>query len=315
MCLRCLLLFASALLCQSALPLLFGLACLLQLFGYQLVNLAGQGGLFLLLLHDELLHRLLLALQLGHHALLLGLAGYQPLLLGFTFRQQSTHVAAGLVQFVNLLPHLFALLLHGLALCPLVDSVFTDKAQTTVHLGEVMGTEDEHQTVLEIPVPVHVAQRVHEALLTGVEFLFQYLDVLVQFVDVALQFTDIISDGVNGLALVVDLVIDHHQVLESLLDVALVFHEFPFLLLDILLNSLAFVLQALHRDCWLLGRLFLSTPSIPIILSLLSFLSTPSFLGTLIFLGNSGFGGGYFPLGRRVFLLLSRNNHHHAQTE
>ena len=74
-----------------------------------------------------------------------------------------------------------------------------------------MGTEDEHQAVLDVPVLVQVAQRLHEALLTCVKLLFQYMEVLVQFLDVVVELADIMADGVNRLTLVVDLIIDHQQ--------------------------------------------------------------------------------------------------------
>ena len=92
--------------------------------------------------------------------------------------------------------------------------------------------------------------------------------------------------------------------LETLLDITLVFHELLLLFLNVLLYLLPLVLQTLHGDDRLLG-----------LGRLLSFLSTPRFLVTLSFLDSSSLGGGRLPLHRRIFLLLGRNNHHHAQTE
>ena len=73
-----------------------------------------------------------------------------------------------------------------------------------------MGTEDEHQTILDIPVSVHIAQRLHKALFTCIEFLLQHPDVLIQLVDVGVELTDVVPDGVNRLTFVVNFVIDNH---------------------------------------------------------------------------------------------------------
>ena len=162
--------------------------------------------------------------------------------------------ALGILQFVVGLPDLCLHGLHRLTLCLLVGCILTDKAQTTVHLGEILRTEDKHHLTLDATVTVHITHRLLEALLTLVEFMFEYLQLSLKYMDVTIQTGDIPSDGVNRTTLIGNLVVDHHQVLQTFLHVLLVGLQTTLLFLNLLSYLCLFVLQTVYRDTGFLLR-------------------------------------------------------------
>ena len=232
------LLLAPALLGQLSLALLLGLARLLQLLGNDAVNLSVDLGLLTLLLGDELLHGLLLLLQLGHHALLLGLTGLHLLLLPAALGQECVQLAARLAQLAQLLSHLLAFLLHGLALRLLIGGVLVHEAHAAVHLVEVLGAEHEHGLVAGVAVAIHVAQRLDVVLAPLLKLGLQLGELRVEHRNV----------GVEGIHLEVEAVDDHFVVVDVAAQCLHVLHALLHLLLQLslaLLVGLALLAQLL----------------------------------------------------------------------
>ena len=127
------------------------------LFGNEFLNLGIQCGVLLALLADEVFNGLLFFLQCADHFLLLGLLVLQlPVSLLVTC-QQFALLSFADIQFVLGQQHFFLDSLNSLALCPLELCVFACEAYTAEHLSEILGTEDEHELVLQGLRPVHVA--------------------------------------------------------------------------------------------------------------------------------------------------------------
>ena len=141
--------------------------------------------------------------------------------------------------------------LHGLdslTLCLLVCSVFTDKTEPTVHLREVVCAEDEHQLTLNVAVTVHVPHGLPEALLTFLKFLRECLQLVLKHMYVTIKPADILTDGIDGLSFVGNLIGDDHQVLQAFLHVALIGLKPSFLLLNLFADLRLLILQRIYSN-------------------------------------------------------------------
>ena len=138
-------------LCCCGLSLCLGLSpetCFLHLFGHQPVYLCVKSRIFLALVGNDANDGLLLFLQSLYHLLLLVLPCLQLGFLLHAFLQQAVLLSLDGHKLLALVLHLKLFGLYLLALGTLVGGVLTDKPQTAVHLGEVLGGEYEHQLVL-----------------------------------------------------------------------------------------------------------------------------------------------------------------------
>ena len=87
----------------------------------------------------------------------------------------------------------------------------------------------------------------------NLQFLFQILHLKIEYLDVSVKGIDVTADGVYRPALVTDLRVDDHQILQTFLHVLLVLTKFSLLLLHLLLELLTLILQPFHRDGLLFG--------------------------------------------------------------
>ena len=140
--------------------------------------------------------------------------------------------------------------LHVLTLCTLIRGIFSHKTHTAEHLGETTGTEDEHQFALEGLVTMHITHRFDILLLTILQLRLQDTQLGIEHLYLHVQRGEVFADGIYRTALMGNLRIKHHQVLQTFLDIKLIRPQLLFLLLDLLLDDLTLVLQTLDRD-WL----------------------------------------------------------------
>ena len=267
------------------------------LFGYHSVDLCVQFGIALLLLVDDALNGLLLFLQRGDHLLLLYLLVLERTPFLFTTIQQGILLALRTGEFLVSLLHLRLHRHNGFALSLLIGSILSHEAQAAIHLREILGAEDKQHLALDAPGAMHIAHGLLVALLTIDEFLLQHLQLRPQRLDVHIQTGNVMTDGIDGLTLVGNLVVNHHQVLQAFLHILLVGPKTTLLLFNLLSDLRLLALQAVDRYPRLLcRRLF--------------------FLGCLLSLWGSLFGsrtrlsGGCPSLRRRLTRLLSRSNRH-----
>ena len=265
-----------------------------HLLGNQPVDGGVQFLVFLALVVDDALYGLLLFLQRGHHLLLFGLLGLQLVVLLLVFTQQGVLISSFLLQLILLGRNLLLLGLHQFALSTLESGIFPHKAQTAVHLTEVLGREDEHQLVLHIAVAGHVAQAFHVFLLALVQLLFQRGELCLQQVDVSFDMGYFALNTLYALLPLINLAVDDQQVAEPLLHVGLVGLEQSFLFLYFFLNLRALVLQSAYFGIGIDGRA----------------LAFGCRLGSLAFPGSGALGGLslFAATGRCCLLLLGRHS-------
>ena len=268
------------------------------------IDLGIQLSITLLLFVNDALDGLLLFLQRVHHLLLLYLFVLQRFFLLFTTIEQIVFLSLGSLQFVIGLLHLCLHRNHGFALRLLIRCVFVDKAHPAVHLREVLGTEDEHHTTLDITITIHIAHGLQITLFALSQFLFQHLQLILQQIDVTVEFGDIVADGIDGFTFISNLVVDNQQVLQSFVHIALISLQLQFLLLNRIAHLLLLFLQTTNGRLIGCGSgLFLGS-------------SLGGLLGCGCFLG-SRFLGCLFLCSRTCLrgsrpLLLSRNSCHEA---
>ncbi len=217
------------------------------LLSYQAVNLGVQRSVLLLLLGNDVLNLLLLLLQRIHHVLLLGLLALQRAALLFALGQQAALLVLGDVHLLELQVHFLLLGLDGFALHALVGGILAHEAHATEHLHQVVGTEDEHELALRGAVAVHVAHGLDVVPLALIELALQHVELGTKALYLDVEVGDVVTDGVDGTALALNLGVDDHEVLQALAHVFLIGTEQPLLFLDFLLNLLALVLQGLDR--------------------------------------------------------------------
>ena len=66
--------------------------------------------------------------------------------------------------------------------------------------------------------------------------------------DIAIKPGDVSSDGINRATLIDNLIIDHHQFLQTLLHIQFVGFQATLLLFNLLAHLCLFILQAVYRD-------------------------------------------------------------------
>ena len=164
--------------------------------------------------------------------LLLALQGCFSLL---ALAEQGVLVAANLCQLLVLFVYLCLLFLDELSLGTLVGGVFAYKTQTTVYLGEVLGTEYEHQLVLYALMACHIAHGLDEVALALTELCLKGGELTLDDVDVAVDDLDVFLDAIDGLALLVYLCVDLYEVVESLAYIVLLGFELFLLVADLFL--------------------------------------------------------------------------------
>ena len=232
-------------LCLGFLTSLFGstLAGFLHFYGYLAVNLGIEFGVHLLLLVYDLLYGLLLFLQRRHHVLLLCLLTFQRLAFLLTFIQEVVLVTTNLLQLLVLLVYLRLFGFQRLALRLLIRGVLTHKAQTAVHLREVMGREYEHQAVLESVASRDEAHGIDILRLALGKLTLQRAELRVEHIDVALDVGNVFLYVVYILLTLSNLAIDNHKVAQTLLHVSLIGTQSLLLLTYFLLYLQPLVLQ------------------------------------------------------------------------
>ena len=105
--------------------------------------------------------------------LLLGFLLLHLALLSFVLCQENIKLVACLVQLIQFHGHLLALLLHSLALRPLVCGVLLHEAQAAVHLVEILCAEHKAELALCIAVAVHIPHGTDVVLAALLQFVFQ----------------------------------------------------------------------------------------------------------------------------------------------
>ena len=138
--------------------------------------------------------------------------------------------------------------LHVLTLCTLIRGIFSHKTHAAEHLGETIGTEDEHQFALEGLVTMHITHRFHVFLLALIQLFLQNSQVSIEHLNLDIQRGKVFANGIYGTAFLGYLGIENHQVLKPFLDIKLIRTQLPLLLLDLLLYLLTLALQTLHGD-------------------------------------------------------------------
>ena len=141
---------------------------------------------------------------------------------------------------------------HSFTLCLLIRCIFVDETHTTIHLREVLGTEHEHHPALDITVTIQVTHGFQITLLTLSQFLFQHLELIPKQINVTVEFSDVMTNGVDGSALVGNFVVDDQQVLQSFVYIPLIGLQLQLLFLNSITHLLLLFLQT--TDGRLLGR-------------------------------------------------------------
>ena len=93
---------------------------------------------------------------------------------------------------------------------------------------------------------MHVTHRLDIIALSFVQFILQLFQLGHQHLYLHIEMSDVFANGINGATLAFNLGIEHHQILQALLNILLVVTEKGFLLLDFLLYLLSLILQRLH---------------------------------------------------------------------
>ena len=145
------------------------------------------------------------------------------------------------------LSHLILHRLHRFGLILLIGRIFAHKTQSSIHLRQISGTEHKHQSALQVAVAMHVLHRLDEALLALFEFFVQCDHLHLQRVDITIQTIDIMTNGINRLTFIGNLVVDNQQVLQTILHIALVGFQLALLLLNLLAHPLLLGLQTVNR--------------------------------------------------------------------
>ena len=94
---------------------------------------------------------------------------------------------------------------------------------------------------------MQIAHRLDVALLALVQLLLQVVELHTEALYRHVDGIDVTTNGIDGATLVCYLMIDDHEVLQTLLHVYLIGAQTVLLLLDLLLNLLTLVLQSLYR--------------------------------------------------------------------
>ena len=131
----------------------------------------------------------------------------------FAFVEQLPLVVLYCAQLLELQVHFLFLGFYGLALSALVGGIFAHETNTSVHLGQVVGTEDKHQLALGGLVAVHIAHRLDIVLLALVQLVLQLVELRNQLLYFYVKVRDVVPDGVYCAALHINLGVDDHEIL------------------------------------------------------------------------------------------------------
>ena len=142
---------------------------------------------------------------------------------------------------------------HRLTLSTLIDGILTHKTHTTVHLREILRTEDEHKLIMYSSIAMHVSHRFLESVLTVSQFPLEITQLKTQCLDVTIEGYDITTDSIDSLTFIADFRIDNHQILKPGLNILLILTESTLLLLHLLLQLLTLILEPLNSNSRLLG--------------------------------------------------------------
>ena len=102
---------------------------------------------------------------------------------------------------------------------------------------------------MNVAVTVHVPHGLPEALLTLLKFLRECLQLVLKHMYVTIKPADILTDGIDGLSFVGNLIGDDHQVLQAFLHVALIGLKPSFLLLNLFADLCLLILQRIYSNC------------------------------------------------------------------
>ena len=111
----------------------------------------------------------------------------------------------------------------------------TQEQESPIHLREVLGTENKHQTTLHGTVTMHVPQRLDIMSLVLFKLLLEASHLSVQVFYGIIEVRQVDAHSLNATFLVFNLRVEHHQVLKSALHVLLISTQPCFLLSYLLL--------------------------------------------------------------------------------
>ena len=100
---------------------------------------------------------------------------------------------------------------------------------------------------------MQIAHRLDVVLLVLLQLLLQQVKLAEQHLYLYVERRDVVSDGVDGATLALNLAIQSHEVPQALLHILLIAVQTAFLFLDLLLNLLALLLQGLNGSGGLLA--------------------------------------------------------------
>ena len=122
----------------------------------------------------------------------------------------------------------------------------TQEKGTPIHLREVLGAENKHELALQGTVTLHEAQRLDIFRLVLNNLFLEQHHLMAQLGYGVVEVGQVHTHGLNAAFLVLNLGVEHHEVLEPGLDVLLIVTESLLLLLDLTLKLLTLVLQSLN---------------------------------------------------------------------
>ena len=131
--------------------------------------------------------------------------------------------------------------------------ILLHETRATIHLVDVLGAEHKHHLALRVAVAIHIAHRLHIALLTLGQLALKLFLLGIQQHQRAVQRGDMRADGVNQALLVVNLAAQHQHVLHLLLHPAVQLGLLLLLFLNILTQLLLGSLHLLPFGQRLLG--------------------------------------------------------------
>ena len=169
--------------------------------------------------------------------------------------EQVVLLSPDLLQLVVLCLYLVLLGFYHLALGTLIGGILADEPQTAVHLGKVLGAEDEHQLVLYGAVAGHIPHRLYVFGLAVLQLLLERRELVLEQLYVSVDVGNVFLYSVDRLLPLVDFAVYHHQVVEPLLYVGLIGTQEALLLLYLALNARALVAESPDRGVRIVGSL------------------------------------------------------------
>ena len=152
-----------------------------------------------------------------------------------------------MLQLLVLLVHLLLLSLYSLALHLLIGRILADEGKAAIHLCQILGTEDEHQLVLNRMMTAHIAHGTDILVLAVLQLLLKRFQLCLQNADIAVNMMNILLDTVNLLLTLVYFSVQRHQVFKTFLHIRLISLQSLLLLSDLLPDRSALSLQTSDR--------------------------------------------------------------------